>query len=69
LSLASFAAAGIGGLLAVAEMFASSFLHLNVLQAWDEPATWASGAFALMGLALLKLAQRKQGDLAHPAEA
>jgi hypothetical protein len=69
LSLASFAAAGLSGLVAAAEMFTTYVLGSNVLQSWDEPATWAAGAFAMTGLGLLKLAQRKQRDLASQPEA
>ena len=66
MSFASFAAAGISGAVALAEMFTTYVLGSSALQSWDEPATWATGAFSLMGIALLKLAQRKQSDPPHP---
>lgn len=68
LSLASFAASGISGLVGVAEMFESFFLDSTILEPWGGWALAAAGAFAAMGAVLGKLARRKHRHLAEAGD-
>jgi hypothetical protein len=57
-ALASFAIAGIAGLIGVAEIFESFFLDSTALETWGKWGVRAAGGFAVLGGVLLKLAQR-----------
>jgi formate-dependent nitrite reductase membrane component NrfD len=68
-ALASFAIAGIAGLIGVAEIFESFFLDSTALETWGKWAVRAAGGFAVLGGVFLKLAQRSDPDRVTPRDA
>lgn len=67
-ALASFAIAGIAGLIGVAEIFESFFLGSAALETWGKWAVRTAGGFAVLGGVFLKLAQRSDPDRGMPGD-